>query len=162
MQNTPNLNLPYPEPTDPPDGAAQIKGLAEAIDGLAEPKLFVFSANTEKPVGANWQTAYQTTWDMPGPGFLLVIGEVELEDTGQVPGDCQTRLNLDGFDGPISVTGVTAGAQAVTFTVPVISHVSLSAAKTVQVIVQTGSTGSQNAGNVRNANLRGLYLPRYA
>lgn len=32
MQNTTNLNLPYPEPTDPPDGAAQIQALAEALD----------------------------------------------------------------------------------------------------------------------------------
>lgn len=32
MQNTPKLNLPYPEPSDPPDGASQIKALAEAIE----------------------------------------------------------------------------------------------------------------------------------
>jgi hypothetical protein len=33
-QHSPNLNLPYPDGTDSPDGAGQIAALALAIDGL--------------------------------------------------------------------------------------------------------------------------------
>jgi hypothetical protein len=32
MPNTPNLGLPYPSPSDPPNGAAQIQALAESLD----------------------------------------------------------------------------------------------------------------------------------
>ena len=38
MLDTATYQLPYPEPTDPPDGAAQIKALAEAVDTLLKPE----------------------------------------------------------------------------------------------------------------------------
>jgi hypothetical protein len=33
MQNTPTYGFPYPEQSDPPDGATQIQNLAEAVEG---------------------------------------------------------------------------------------------------------------------------------
>ena len=34
MPNTPTYQFPYPNPTDQPDGAAQIKALAERIEAV--------------------------------------------------------------------------------------------------------------------------------
>ena len=165
MQNTPKLNLPYPEPTDPPDGAAQIKALAEAIDnlGLMSPQLFTMHDNTDKPVGASWQNAYTDTWTVPGPGVLFAVGMVEFTDPGTVPGDLQARLGFDGTQwGAVATFGISANSPGATGTVAVIQSGTFTAGKGVQVIVQTQSTGSQSAGTVRAATVYGLFLPKAA
>lgn len=73
MGTTPNYAWPYPELNSPPDGAAQMKALALAVDGSVKPIDTGVQGNVTAIAGltARLPVATSTTRPTPVPGALL-------------------------------------------------------------------------------------------
>lgn len=99
---TPNLGLPYPGPADPPDGATQIRALAEAADA-AIPNATVglsFSGGWNPGSGLWRPIAMDTTSFDHGAGALSIAsGGIRIEHdaivllTGQVVWSGSTAIS---------------------------------------------------------------------
>jgi hypothetical protein len=87
MGSTTNFNLPYPEPSNTPDGPAQIQALAEAVDGylipLSAPAEFGSSVEVVGNLGVQGATTVEdvtatsvTTADFEATGDVTVQGQV--------------------------------------------------------------------------------------
>lgn len=78
--NTPNLNLPYPEPTDPPAGSEQLQDLADAVDAaLASVAGRFASAGGSFPLGAGGNE-----WGNAPVTADVAIGDLTVDDKGRV------------------------------------------------------------------------------
>lgn len=100
MGFTPNYSIPYPEQIDPPDGAGQMKALAQQVDTKLKPIENRVSANEVILAGSvglvKVAGVYQTGWAEQGPGIYGVrIG----------------RLCLVGFCGKRTGANITALAN---------------------------------------------------
>jgi hypothetical protein len=120
------LGLPYPEPTDAPNGAAQIQALAQAVDAhmvATAPVRRVYTA------GATWTKPAAST------GFLGVI--VELQGGGGGSGGCATTAASQ-----TSGSGGGKGGGYAQFWVP-----AASLGATVAVTVGAGGTAGAAGAN---------------
>ena len=90
MGFTPNFNFPYPELTDTPDGATQVKALADAVDAEIE---HVLSGGTVSSpvliVTDTWHTitldsGWSVTSGFDAPQYrLLPTGDLQLRGAAQ-------------------------------------------------------------------------------
>lgn len=148
MPLTPDFDLPYPAPADPPDGPAQLGALATAVEAaLADLNTSVSTGGDNGggtqpiPAGNTWTDTPDAVIQVPvaGPGKLLVFAVVTLNDPGTAAGDCEARLQFSGPIGTVILNvakaGVSQGA-AVTITVPVNAVVPVTAAGTVSITRQ--------------------------
>lgn len=65
MGTTTNYGLPYPELTDPPDGAGQIKALATAVDAEL----------LRRVIGQHGRSFTSTAWPCPNGGWTNIAWE---------------------------------------------------------------------------------------
>lgn len=105
MGTTSLLSLPYPESSDPPNGAAQIQALAEAVDGaIAYVGQIRMMANNVTPTGwvaCNGQALSRTT-------YADLFAAIGISFGG---GDGSTTFNVPDLRGRVPMGGGTVGDE---------------------------------------------------
>ena len=146
MGTTPNFGIPYPEGSDPPDGAAQMNALATAVDTALESintrGAQGFDNGNSSPVTIPDGNAWGPSGDpvvniaVPSAGELFIWCVVNMEDPGDTGGGPQARITVTGPVGEVGTNiaevNVSSGT-AVTATVPINASVPVTAAGTVAI-----------------------------
>lgn len=104
MGTTPTLGLPYPAPSDPPDGATQIQALAEAVEAAVQAGVVTVAA-TSSITGSQ-----PVTFPAAFSGLPVVVASCV--SAGGIWNAAVTNLSPTGFDAVIrNVDGTPSSAS---------------------------------------------------
>jgi hypothetical protein len=164
MTGTTAVNaLPYPEDTDAPNGPAQIKALAEALDALKwgsrnlKPTLGVIAASGDLTLASGYEDVPGASVELPAPAvasLLVVIATFNI-DLASGPSEGYGTIRLDETDQtPYAKLECPAGtdvggshSQVYLLTLSVAKH----------TIKMRGKKGATNGGFIRQNHTRALY-----